>query len=208
MHGLILASQVDVIVETSDEHVTATLECDFGDCWLSETALTVGATVRPESIEFAVTTRNAAVQELPVGIGLHPCFALPSKRREQARLQLPARKRALVNDYDEVFPTGRVESVWGTPYDFTAHTGAAFGSLDFDDSFVDLEKTPQGHTVVEIVDPAAHYRLRLTALSPEVRALQVYSPPRNSFVVVEPQFNSSDPFTPVWPPGTDTGMVL
>ncbi len=210
MHGLILASKMDV-VERSDEHVTATLDAgDFEGYWLLKTEIRVEAALRSESVEFSVTTRNAALEQgaeqLPIGIGWHPYFALPSKRREQARLHLPAHRRVLVNNYDDVFPTG--QTVAGTPYDFTALEGATLGSLYFDDGFVDLRKTPDGRTIIEILDPAAHYGVRLTALSPSVEALQVYSPPNKSFVVVEPQFNWADPFSAVWPPGTPTGMVI
>ena len=61
---------------------------------------------------------------------------------------------------------------------------------------------------MEIFDPEAHYGVRLTALSPEVRALQVYSPLDQPFVVIEPQFNWADPFSPVWPKDVNTGMVI
>ncbi|MDQ2901475.1 MAG: aldose 1-epimerase [Acidobacteriota bacterium] len=208
MHGLILASKMDVI-DVTDDRVTATLQAgDFGGFWLSKAEIKVEAALHPEAITFRATTRNVGDEPLPVGIGWHPYFALPSKRREQARLHLPARRRALVNNYDDVFPTGQIESVSGTPYDFTPAEGAPLGSRYFDDSFLDLEKSADGHTVVEILDPSVHYGIRITALSPEVTALQVYSPPDKSFVVVEPVFNLADPFSPVWPPGTDTGMVV
>ena len=208
MHGLILDAGMEVANATSD-HVQATLNAgDFEGHWLSDTSVRVEARLRAASIEFSATAVNAGNALLPVGIGWHPYFALPSKQREQARLHLPAYQRALVNNYDDVFPTGQLEAVAGTPYDFTGEQGAALGSRYFDDSFVHLQKTPQGHTVAEIFDPAAHYGVRLTALSPRVRALQVYSRPDHAFVVVEPQFNWAVPFSSVWTPGLDTGMVV
>jgi galactose mutarotase-like enzyme len=196
-------------MESTSDHVSATLTTeDLDRYWLSKTRVQVEATLRAEFVELKATAINAGRELLPMGIGWHPYFALPSKQRAQARLHLPAKKRARVNNYDDVFPTGQVESVTGTPYDFTDPVGAALGSRHFDDSFVDLEKTAEGHTRLEILDPAARYGLRVTALSPEVKALQVYSPPNESFVAVEPQFNWPDPFSAVWPPGTDTGMVI
>jgi len=123
-------------------------------------------------------------------------------------LHLPARKRALVNNYDDVFPTGQIEPVAGTAYDFTAAEGAALGDKYFDDSFVDLEQTVDGYIRAELFDPQAHYGIRVTALSPQVRALQLYSPPGEPFVVLEPQFNWADPFSPVWPGDVNTGMVI
>ena len=208
MHGLILAAGMHVTDATPDQ-VKATLNAgDFDGHWLSDTRVTVEAKLRATSVEFSATALNARNELLPVGMGWHPYFAVPSKQREQVRLRLPAYKRALVNNYDDVFPTGQLEAVAGTPYDFTGEGGAPLGSRYFDDSFVDLRKTAQGHTVVEIVDPAAHYGVRLTALSPHLRALQVYSRPEHAFVVVEPQFNWADPFSSVWAPDVDTGMVV
>jgi aldose 1-epimerase len=208
MHGLILASKFD-IAEIADDHVIATLDAgNFDNYWLSTTHIQIEAMLRATAIELSVRARNTGDSLLPAGIGWHPYFSLPSGKREQARLHLPARKRAIVNNYDDVFPTGQIEPVAGTPYDFTAADGAPLGERYFDDSFVDLEKTADRYTQVEIFDPEAHYGVRLIALSPEVRALQVYSPPGQPFVVVEPQFNLADPFSPVWSKDVNTGMVI
>ena len=208
LHGLILSSKMD-IAEISDGHVIATLNAgNFDNYWLSTTHIQIEARLRSTAIELSVTARNTGDSLLPVGIGWHPYFSLPSGKREQARLHIPARKRALVDNYDDAFPTGQIKPVAGTPYDFTAVDGARLGHHYFDHSFVDLEKTADGYTQAEIFDPEAHYNVRLTALSPEVRALQVYSPPGQPFVVVEPQFNLADPFSPVWSKDVDTGMVI
>jgi aldose 1-epimerase len=208
IHGLILASKMDVI-EADGNHVVATLEAgDFGGHWLSCTSVRVQAALQRDTVHLEVAVTNPGADPLPVGIGWHPYFAIPSGRRDQARLHVPAHKRLLVNNYDDVFPTGQVESVSGTPWDFRAPDGAPLGSRYFDDCFVDLDKTAEGHTEIEIFDPASSYAVRLTALSPHVRAVQVYSRPDQPFVVVEPQFNWPDPFSDIWPPGTDTGIVV
>ncbi len=157
---------------------------------------------------LSVVVVNAGDEPLPVGIGWHPYFRIPSGRREQAQLSLPARRRALVTNYDDVFPTGALASVAGTPYDLTAAGGRPLGAQYFDDCFVDLMKSPEGDLCLELFDPATAFRLRLIATSPHVQAVQVYAPPDEAFVVLEPQFNRADPFSPVWPRGTDTGMVV
>jgi galactose mutarotase-like enzyme len=208
MHGLMLASKMDV-AEVSDDHVTAILDAgDFDGHWPSTTHIQVGASLRDTAIELSVMARNTGDSLLPVGIGWHPYFSLPSGKRAQARLHLPAHKRALVNNYDDVFPTGQIEPVAGTPYNFTGTEGAALGHQYFDDSLVDLDKRADGCTQAEIFDPESHYGVRLIALSSEVRAFQVYSPPDKPFVVVEPQFNLADPFSSVWPKQVNTGMVI
>jgi len=197
------------VTEQTEGRVLATLDAkDFGGHWVSAASVHTLAALRWDALDLEVTVQNTGQDLLPAGIGWHPYFALPSGKRDQARLRLPARGRALVNNYDDEFPTGRIEPVFGTPYDFTGPDGAPLGSTYFDDCFLDLEKSNEGQTRIEISDPAAHYGIRLIVRSPRIQAIQVYSPPGSAFVVVEPQFNLADPFSPAWPADVNTGMVV
>lgn len=208
IHGLILAAKLS-ITEASGDHVVARLDAgNFGGYWLSDATIEVRATLRWDALDLSVTVQNTGKDMLPIGIGWHPYFALPSGRRNEARLFLPARLRSLVNNYDDVFPTGEVVPVAGTPYDFSGADGAPLGQRYYDDCFLGLEKSAEEHLDIEVLDPAAHYGFRITEASPHIQAVQVYSPPDQPFVVVEPQFNLADPFSGVWPKGFDTGMVL
>lgn len=212
IHGLILNSPVSQVHKRSDIHedrVTSYLSAgDFGGHWLSVTDVRFDIILRSESFILSVAAKNVGKETLPIGIGWHPYFAIPSKQREQARVRLPASKRVVVNNYDEVLPTGELVAVSGTPYDFSMRGGRAVGEMFLDDCFVGLEKTTEGHTVSEIVDAASSHGLRVTALSPEVSAIQVYSLPSEPFIVLEPQFNWADPYGPQWSEGSDTGMVI
>jgi aldose 1-epimerase len=212
MHGLILASRMDELSrETTEDRdsLRGSLQAgDFGGSWVSAAALEFENVLTSDSFTLTVTAKNAGDEPLPMGIGWHPYFSLPSGRREQARLHLPARGRALVNNYDEVLPTGEVEPVAGTPYDFSMPGGRALGDLYLDDCFVDLDRSAVGEVSAEIVDPAGSFGLRVVATSPPVAAIQVYAPPEKGFIVLEPQFNRADPFGPQWGPGVDTGMAI
>lgn len=211
MHGLILDSRVGDLERRTTEGedvLRGTLHAgDFGHGWPSQTEITFENVLRPDSFRLTITARNVGDEILPMGIGWHPYFALPSGRREAARLHLPARSRTLVNDYDEVLPTGEVVPVAGTPYDFSLPGGRAVGDLYLDDCFVDLEALG-GEVVAEVIDLAASHGLCVVAASPPVRAIQVYAPPDKAFIVVEPQFNRADPFGAQWGPDVNTGMVL
>ena len=72
------------------------------------------------------------------------------------------------------------------------------GTQFLDDTFFSLKHQPDGSAAVEITDPAAHYGLRVVALSPAIKAIQVYAPLGKNFVAVEPQFNLVDPYSKVW----------
>jgi galactose mutarotase-like enzyme len=202
MHGLILDAGV-TFAQPSPDRVTGRLDAgDLGGRWPSRTELGFEWRLAGGELRLALEARNTGAEGLPIGLGWHPYFALPSGDRRQARLRLAAGRRVEVNDYDEVLPTGRLLSTAGTPYDFGGPQGAALGDLYLDDCFTALSEP-----AVEVRDPAAGLGLRIAWLTRDVKAVQVYAPPDKAFVVVEPQFNLADPFGAVWPPGTDTGMA-
>ena len=211
MHGLLLAAPFrPVYRETTDEQdaVRGTFQAgNFEGHWPSATEVACEIVLRHASFTLSVTARNMGDEPLPMGIGWHPYFALPSGRRTQARLHIPARRRLLVHDYDEVIPTGEVALVAGTPYDFSAPEGRELGDLFLDDCFVDLERSAEGLVVAEILDPEAEYGVRVTTDAPHLRAIQVFAPQDKGFVAFEPQFNWVDPFGPEWGPDVDTGMA-
>jgi len=212
MHGLLLASRVeDLHRETIDEQdaLRATFHAgDFAGHWLSATEISFEMILRSDSFTFAVTARNVGHDLLPMGIGWHPYLALPSSRRSQARLHVPARRRLVVSDYDAVIPTGETTAVAGTPYDFSMPGGAPLGDLFLDECFVDLVRSPDGLVVAEILDPEASYGLRVVTEAPDLRAVQVYAPVDSGFIALEPQYNWIDPFGAQWGPEVDTGMAL
>ena len=208
MHGLMFDTPVRV-TECGTDYVVATVDAgDFNGHWPSRTYVQITATLHPAELELTVMVQNTGTEPLPVGIGWHPYFAIPSGDRQRARLHIPAARRACVTNYDDVFPTGEIVDVAGTPYDFTPADGVPLRSQYFDDMLVDLEKTSAGYTQIELRDAAAGYHMRLTALSHHVTAVQVYAPPDRPFVVIEPQFNWADPFSDVWAPDVNTGMVV
>jgi galactose mutarotase-like enzyme len=206
MHGLILEATVP-FAQPSPDRVQGRLNAgDFDGRWPSRAELSFEWRLTAGALVLKVVARNVGRDILPLGLGWHPYFALPSGKRSQARLRLPAAHRAEVNDYDEVLPTGVLSDVTGTTFDFNAAGGAPLGDLYLDDCFTDLGRE-NGEAVVEIFDPAAKLGLRIASPTPQVKAVQVYAPPDKAFVVVEPQFNLADPYSAVWPQGTDTGMA-
>ena len=206
MHGLILDTAVGH-ERPAPSHLKGRLAAgDFGGRWLSQTELELDWRLVGGALELAVTARNAGDEPLPLGLGWHPYFLLPSRRRDQARLRLAAVHRTEVDNYDEVLPTGRLLPTAGTAYDFSGPDGRALGDLYLDDCFTGLVRE-DGRVVAEVLDPAAGLGLRISSPTPEVKAVQVYAPPDQPFVVVEPQFNLADPYSAVWPEGVDTGMA-
>ena len=211
IHGLMRRSKFEDVTQkngATDSSVAAVLHAgNFDGHWLSDTDVRVETMLKNNAFEMTVTAKNVGHDPLPMGIGWHPYFVLPSGDRQQVRLHLPSETRAVMNNYDDSFTTGQRVPVKGTPYDFSAPGGRPLGSQYLDDNFSELNYRPDGSTVSEIIDPAAKYGLRLITLSPQIKSIQVYAPLQKNFVAIEPQFNLPDPYNKNWG-GTDTGMVL
>jgi galactose mutarotase-like enzyme len=212
IHGLILKSQAESLnTETTADGQTETGVIHAGDFdghWLSKTDLTFSIALTGGGIDTTITAKNVGDEPEPMSIGWHPYFAIPSGDRKQARLHVPAEKLALVNNYDDVFPTGKlvpVKSYEGGKYDYNAKDGKALDDDFLDDNFSTLKRT-DGKVDVQLIDPAANYGIHILGISPEIKTVQVYAPPTKQFTAIEEQFNFGDPFGKEWH-GMDTGMV-
>jgi aldose 1-epimerase len=209
IHGLITQSKVEALQTqtTADgQTVTGVIHAgNFGGHWLSDTDLTLNISLTGDAVDATITAKNVGKELEPMSIGWHPYFAIPSGHRAQTRLHIPASMMAPVNNYGDAFPTGELKPVKGTDYDYNAPDGVALDDHFLDDNFSHLQRT-NGAAVVKMMDPDAHYGLTVSALSPEIRTIQVYSPKPASFVAIEDQFNYVDPFGKRWK-GMDTGMV-
>ncbi|MGA7315887.1 MAG: aldose 1-epimerase [Silvibacterium sp.] len=209
MHGLILASKTDdVKVEnTADgQTLTGTIHAgDFGGHWPSNTDLNFTIALTGGAIDATITAKNVGSEATPMAIGWHPYFSILSGDRKQARLHVPGEQTAEVNNYDDVFPTGKLLPVKGTKFDFTAPNGKPLEEMFLDDNWSKLKRT-DGAVDVDLTDPAANYGIRVEGISPEIKTVQVYAPPAKQFTAIEEQFNFGDPFGKQWR-GMDTGMV-
>jgi aldose 1-epimerase len=211
IHGLILTSKTDdvKVADSADgQTVTGTIHAgDFGGHWLSKTDLDFTIELAGKDVTATITAKNVGDAPEPLSIGWHPYFAIPSGDRTQARLHIPGAEMALVNNYDDVFPTGKLKPVKGTKYDFNAPDGKALDDMFLDDNFSKLTRT-DGAVDVQLTDPKSSYGIHVLGESPEIKTVQVYAPtdPGKNFVAVEEQFNFADPFGKEWR-GMDTGMV-
>jgi hypothetical protein len=106
-------------------------------------------------------------------------------------------------------PTGSLSAVAGTPFDFTPRQGVRLGTLDLNDCFTDLRQDLlESGPVTELTSPTGDYGIRITALSPSIKALQVIAPANAKSLIVAPRFNFPDPFGHEWTKGSDPGIVV
>jgi aldose 1-epimerase len=206
MHGLILKAKTDNVAVKAiagGKQVTGVIHAgDFGGHWFSKTDLHFTISITADAVDAMIDARNVGTDPEPIAIGWHPYFNFPSGDRTQARLQIPASMLATVDNYDNVFPTGKLVPVTGQ-YDLQA--GRPLYKNFYDDNWSKLD-WKNGVVQVNISDPAAKYGVRIEGLSPEIKTIQAYAPPDKNFVAIEHQYNFADPFSKIWG-SMDTGMV-
>jgi len=209
MHGLILKAKTDeVSVEDipGGQKISGVIHSgDFGGHWLSKSQFVITIKLLADAVDVTVEARNVGTEPEPMAIGWHPYFNLPSGDRTQARIRIPAASLAEVDNYDNVFPTGKIVPVKDTRFDLSAVGGTPLAKNYFDDNWSNLDW--QKHAVtVQVIDPAAHYGVSIEGLSPNIKTIQMYAPPEKAFVAIEHQFNFANPFGKEWN-SMDTGMV-
>ncbi|MGD0831805.1 MAG: aldose 1-epimerase [Terracidiphilus sp.] len=209
MHGLILKAKTNEVhvqkLDGGEQAVGVIHAGDFGGHWLSKTDLVITVTLSADAVDASIVAHDVGNAEEPMAIAWHPYFNLPSGDRTQARVRIPASTTAEVDGYDNVFPTGKLLPVKGTQYDLNAPGGVALGKNFYDDNWNHID-WKAGAATVDVIDPAAHYGVKIEGLSPEIKSIQMYAPPNKSFVAIEHQYNLGDPFGKEWG-STDTGMV-
>lgn len=208
-HGLLFkcsANDVRVRPIPDGQQVTGVIHAgDFGGHWLSKTDLEFTIRVTGDAVDIVVDAHNVGDVAEPIAVGWHPIFTLPSGDRTQVRVHIPASGVAEVENYDNLFPTGKIKPVDGTQYDFRVRGGVPLGRNAYDDNWSKLE-WKDGRATVQVIDPAAHYGLNVEAISPTIKTIQMYARPDVPTVAIEPQFNFVDPFGKEWG-AMDTGMV-
>jgi hypothetical protein len=204
-----VASRVDTSSLPDGEMATGRLVSgEFGGGWPSQTETIVSVKLASRTMELSMLVKNTGTEATPVGVGWAPRFVLPGGQREKVMLRIPALMREVTEQSGSGMPTGALDRVKGTAYDFSAAGGAALGRSGLDDTFVHLEKGIDGYPAIQVRNPAAKFGLRMVVLSDTVKAVHVRSPPNAGFISISPQMNYDDPFGGEWKMSEDTGMLV
>ena len=179
---------------------------NFGGRWPSQTSITVSTLLSSHVFEIRVIARNEGNEPTPIGLGWRPTFLLPGGGRDGVRLRLPAEAYEQMSNNHA---TGKAIEVAGTALDFTDRAGKLLGTTDIDETFVQLRSGfLDNGPIVEIRDPRGGVGIRVTAMSPQMRALHVTSRRSENKLAIGFQTNVDDPFSRVWPTAEDAGLSL
>lgn len=101
-----------------------------------------------QGLTVTTTAVNVGDAALPFGLGFHPYLTAGSARVDTAFLQLPARRRLVLDA--RALPTGEVQPVAGTELDFTA--ARAIGPTRMDTAFTDVARDDEGRAWASLED--------------------------------------------------------
>ena len=170
----------------------------FGNAWTGALEINARAELSGHTIDLTLNARNTSDTPMPVGMGWHPYFNLPSANRSAATLHIPSSTLAIV-DRRTGLPTGRTERVRQAVPDFARPDGAGLGSGDLLAVFTDLQRAVMADgPMVELRDADADYGLRITLLSEAINNVQVHAPRGEPWVSMEFDTNEGDPFGRQW----------
>lgn len=181
----------------------------FDGSWLSTTDVKVAVLLSGHTMDLTVIARNTGSTPEPVGIGWRPRFAIQNGARARLRLHIPGESIVETGGHRSAAPTGKLTPVAHTAFDFSTPRGARLpdGAVDF--CFTDLDEGVMDNgPAAELSDPLDGYKLRISALSPEIKAMRVIMPADGSYISIDPQFNYPDPFGKQWTKPSETGMVV
>ena len=181
MHGLIERSKTDGVKVkkiAGGEELTGTIHCgDFGGHWLSKTDLDFTITLTAEAIDASVVARNVGTEAEPMAIAWHPYFNLPSGDRKQVKVHIPASAMARSGRLRQRLPHGQGYPRGGDAVRSARAGGQAAGHGDVRRQTGSRLDWKNGAATVEVIDPEAHYGVKIEGLSKEIKAIQMYAPP-------------------------------
>lgn len=177
IHGLLNASRGWQVDQRERDRLEASLhfgaQAELLRAFPFPHVLEFRVTVTDKELRLELTLRPTGERAVPIAFGFHPYIALPGSRRGDWQIELPVRRRALLDDRG--LPTGEHELLAPGALD------GRLGDRVFDDSFDELE----GDRAVafSVSDGRRRVSVRYGSGYP---VAQVYAPEDSPFIAFEP----------------------
>ena len=179
---------------------------DFDGHWLSKTDVNVQVQMQAHAMLLTVTAKNVGGIPEPMGIGWHPRFLILSGQRDSAQVRIPGGELLEVVDTTKGLPSGRLLAPNAKMERFQARADA-IGAEGIDESVMNPKATGDG-AAEEFRDPGVGMGIRMTALTPSIKAMRVTSPSGSSYVSLGAQTNYDDPLGKEWGEGDTPAITV
>jgi galactose mutarotase-like enzyme len=179
---------------------------DFNGNWMSNVEVTVLAELSAHTLDLTVTAQNTGQQAVPIGIGWHPFFAIPSGNRSSALITIPSHS-VMEMDHRTGLPTGRIVQVEDSPRDLSRPGGSKLGLTSVNETYTNLLPGTGSGPIAELSDPANNLKISIIPLSANITNMRVIAPADKTWVSIGPNTNLDDPFGPEWGDPQNAGMA-
>lgn len=197
LHGLLFKAPARETVFPNEPSggafASTTFEDFFGGDWVGSARVTIEQSIEEGAFVYRMIAQNTGGVGMPVGFGTHPYFQMPGGDPARIELVIPSTRYAEIDNYDNVLPTGRLLPVRGSAYNFNRGAGTRIDRL-FDNYF--LLDTPERS--VELIDHGAGVVYRMTALTDNVRGVQIFYPGQGDVIAIEMVTHHPDPREALW----------
>ena len=207
MRGLDADSAQPTGMSQSTQATAVFSNSDFDGHWLSKTDVKLQANLDAHAVVLTVTAKNVGSVPEPIGIGWHPRFRILSGQRDAAEMRIPSGQQLEVVDSTKGLPSGRLLAPNGKMERFQARA-EAIGAEGIDENVVNPKSNSAEGAMEEFRDPGVGVGLRLTALTPNIRAMRVTSPSGSSYVSLGAQTNYDDPLGKEWGEGDTPAITI
>lgn len=179
---------------------------NFHGSWPSETEVAVTALLSSRALDLKIVARNVGHEPEPMGVGWIPSIVLPSRSRTAATLRVPSTD---VEEMRNGRATGKLVDVTGSALDYSSRSGKRLQGAALDATFTHLRTGfLDNGPVLELRDVESGVGFRMTALSPQIQAVQVRTTGAPAVVTMGFQSNLNDPLSRVWRPETGGGTPV
>ena len=172
IHGLLTASPLWEVRETSSARLVAVLEFDRAELLAAfpfPHRVEIEVTVAGRALTVATTVAATGTESVPVAFGFHPYLQIPGVPRAEWEVEWPVRRRLLLDE--RLIPTGETEPV--------EPIHGPIGDRTYDDGYDGVERGARfavragGHELT--VEFTEGYPFA-----------QLFAPPGEEFVCIEP----------------------
>ena len=151
LHGSLFRRRADSTI-TSEGPRTASTESIFKTRpltnWAEEVEVTIRHSLSEGKYRYELRAKNRGEHSVPIGMGAHPYFQLPSGDPKSARLFLPSIRVAEIDGLGNVFPTGRWISVPQSRFDFCSPAPLPYGGFDHFSFLIRSDRAPSNSKII------------------------------------------------------------
>ncbi|MBC7386089.1 MAG: hypothetical protein H7301_08020 [Cryobacterium sp.] len=198
LHGLLFSEATNDVDFQAGEKSTirSRYRNFFRGNWVGEAEVKVEQGIFADGVfHYQIKAKNNGKGSIPMGFGSHSYFSFPGGRPEKIRLIIPAKRTAVIDNLENVLPTGNLRKIEAKddPLNFNRNAPGKISGKFIDNYFM-LEPGED----VYLVDSEKGLKFKLHPSTKNIIGVQVFYPAKGNVVAIELVTNHPDPRRELW----------